>query len=108
VVSIWATAKDAKQMVAISGDYWNTCKEGQSFAVTADNGTQQWTAGPISLTASRISSTAQRQQPTPRTCSHIMESQLNVVVETAVCADDRDTTGPANQIADRILAKFPH
>jgi PknH-like extracellular domain len=29
VVSIWASPKDAKQMVAISGEDWGTCKEGQ-------------------------------------------------------------------------------
>jgi hypothetical protein len=108
VVSIWATAKSAKQMVSISGEYWGICKDGQPFTVTIDNGTQQWTAGPVAVTDLRITSTVQRQQPTPRTCSHVMARQVNVVVETSVCAGDGDTTGQANQIADKILAKFPH
>ncbi len=108
VVSIWASAKTAKQMLSISAEYWETCKDGQPFTVTSDNSTQQWTAGPVTVTDLRITSTSQRQQPTPRTCSHVMAAQVNVVVETSVCAGDGDTIGQANQIADKILAKFAH
>jgi hypothetical protein len=61
VVSIWTAAKNAKEMIAMSGTYWGTCKDGQTFTVTADNGTQQWVAGPVTVTASRITSTVQRQ-----------------------------------------------
>jgi hypothetical protein len=107
VVSIWAAAKKAKDTVAMAGNDWGSCKEGQSFTVTADNGTQQWIAGPITITVPRITTTAQRQQPTPRTCSHVMASQINVVVEAVACGADGDISGQANQIADRILAKFP-
>ena len=107
VVSIWAAAKNAREMIAMSGIYWGTCKDGQTFTATADNGTQQWVAGPVTVTPLRITSTAQRQQPTPRICSHVMASQINVVVEAVACATDGDTSGEASQIADRILAKFP-
>jgi len=60
----------------------------------------------MTITDLRITSTAQRQQPTPRTCSHVLAAQVNVVAEASVCAGDGDTNGQANQIADKILAKF--
>jgi hypothetical protein len=107
VVSIWAAAKKAKDTVSMAGNDWGSCNEGQSFTISADNGTQQWIAGPITITVPRITTTAQRQQPTPRTCSHVMASQINVVVDAVACGADGDISGQANQIADRILAKFP-
>lgn len=108
VVSIWASAKSAKSMVSITGEDWHTCKDGQPFTIVSDNTTQQWMAGPFTINDLRITSTAQRQQPTPRTCSKVMAAQVNVVVEAGVCADNGDTIAAANQIADKILAKFPH
>ncbi|MBV8966938.1 MAG: sensor domain-containing protein [Mycobacteriaceae bacterium] len=108
VVSIWATTKMAKESATMMADDWNSCKENQQFKITADNALAQWTAGPVTVTATRTTTTAQRQQPTPRTCTHITATELNVMVETVVCGTDQDTSGQANQIADRILAKFPH
>jgi hypothetical protein len=106
VVSIWASAKSAKQMLSITGEDWRSCKDGQPFTLVLNNTAQQWTAGPVTFTDLRITSTAQRQQPTPRTCSHVLAAQVNVVAEASVCAGDGDTNGQANQIADKILAKF--
>jgi hypothetical protein len=106
VVSIWASAKSAKQMLSITGEDWRSCKDGQPFTLVLNNTAQQWTAGPVTFTNLRITSTAQRQQPTPRTCAHVLAAQVNVVAEASVCAGDGDTNGQANQIADKILAKF--
>ena len=108
VITIWPSPKSAREKLEFSTFGWQRCKDGQVFSVTVDNTAQQWTAGPVVVAESRMTTSAQRAQPTPRTCSHVLARHMNILVETVVCAREGDTMGPANQIADRILAKFPH
>lgn len=107
VVTIWPSAKTATDRFDFATFDWEVCKDGQSFTVTLDNETQQWTAGPVAVTEARMTTSAQRAQPTPRSCAHVLARHWNVMVETKVCAREGDTMGAANQIADTILAKFP-
>jgi hypothetical protein len=88
---------------------WESCPDNQTFTSNLADGLRHWTSGTGTAKegTSRISTTSQREEPPPRSCSHVMASQANVVVETAVCGDN-DTRVAANQIADRIMAKIPH
>ena len=65
-----------------------------------------WFPGKTTLEETQISTTIQRQEPTPRTCYHVMARQANIVVETMACGDG-NTIDHANEIPSRILAKFP-
>jgi len=89
-------------------DNWGLCPDHAPFTYDFGHGVSHWTTGTITANedTSRISTTAQRQEPPPHTCAHVMAAQANVVVETHACGDG-DTLAAANAIADRILAKVP-
>jgi hypothetical protein len=106
VITVWQARKDATRVVPMSATEWRFCRDNQPFTVTTDGGTQHWLPGPVTVHATRMSSTTQRQEPPPRTCSHVMAAQANIVVESMVCGDG-DSVGQADQIADRLLTKFP-
>jgi hypothetical protein len=109
VISVWTDREKPRQIVRANAELtWKACPDNSPFTFDSGHGVNHWTTGTITANedTSRISTTAQRQEPPPRTCAHVMAAQANVVVETSVCGDG-DTLAAANQIADRILAKVP-
>ena len=107
VISVWQDRIQPVQAVKSTGTGWGLCPDGVFTANTSD-GQTHWLTGTVISHAPvpRISTTSQRQQPPPHTCSHVMAAQANVLVETSVCGDS-DTMSAANKIADSLLAKFP-
>ena len=108
VVTVWVDRDQPRLSVRMSAMNWDACADNEAFTSNLAGGVQHWTSGTVTANedTSRISTTSQRQEPPPHTCSKVMASQANVVVETSACGDG-DTLAAANQIADRILAKVP-
>jgi hypothetical protein len=108
VIAVWTNREGSRANVRLVALNWGVCPDNAPFTYDSGHGISHWTAGTITANedTSRISTTAQRQEPPPHTCGHVMAAQANVVVETSVCGDG-DTLAAANQIADRILAKVP-
>jgi PknH-like extracellular domain len=107
VISVWQDRVQPVRAVEDIGLDWGLCPDGV-FTLNAPEGQAHWLTGTVisRAPAPRISTTSQRQEPPPHTCSHVVAAQANVLVETSVCGDG-DTMSAANQIADSLLAKFP-
>ena len=108
MIAVWTDRDQSRQKVRNAALNWGLCPDDAPFTYDSGHGVSHWTTGTITANedTSRISTTAQRQEPPPHTCAHVMAAQANVVVETSVCGDG-DTLAAANTIADRILAKVP-
>jgi hypothetical protein len=87
-------------------DEWRDCPDGDIFFIELDaNNSQRWVPYPITTGPDRIGTTFKRDG-LPRNCHHVVAHRGNVMAEVLVCGDG-DNTGPANTVADRILAKVP-
>jgi hypothetical protein len=108
LITVWENRKEPKTVVAQSGQEWTSCPQGKPFAVKGENNTQtNWVPGPVTTESeTRVSSSVQRQELPQRACHHVIASQANIVVETIACGDG-DVAAQANEIANRLLAKFP-
>jgi hypothetical protein len=108
VISVWVDRDQPRMTVRMTALDLDSCADNQTFTSNLADGLHHWTSGTVTANedTSRISTTSQRQEPPPHTCSKVMAAQANVVVESAACGDG-DTLAAANQIADRILAKIP-
>ena len=108
MITVWETRKAVKTVVQQSGQEWTSCPQGKPFTVMGENNTQShWVPGPVTTESeTRVSTSVQREEPPKRACHHVMASQANIVVDTVACGDG-DTAAQANEIANRLLAKFP-
>jgi hypothetical protein len=109
VISVWENRNQPRDVLDSARRDWALCHDGEQFTVAASGGEgdQYWVAGQISAAGeTRASSVIERQEPPERTCHHVFATQANIGVETTACGDG-DTAAQANEIADRILARFP-
>ena len=109
VISVWVDRKQPRAVLDSARRDWALCHDGERFTVLTSDGEAgpYWVAGPISAEVeTRASSVIERQDPPGRTCQHVFAVQANIGVETIACGEG-DTAAQANEIADRILARFP-
>ncbi len=109
VISVWENRKQARHVVDSVRIGWAFCHADEQFTVAGSGGEpdQYWVAGQISADGeTRASSVIERREPSGRTCHSVVAVQANIGVEARACGDG-DTAAQANEIVDRILARFP-
>lgn len=109
VISVWENRRQPRDVLDSVQRAWALCHAGEQFTVTGSGGEgdQYWVAGQISAQGeTRASSVIERAEPPGRTCHHTVAIQANIAVEARACGEG-DTAAQANEIADRILARFP-
>lgn len=117
VVAVYEDARTVDAGLYAFLSAWNTyCPKGKQLTLTDGDTTQTWTAGPADPPTDswtngndvdRMSTVTRREQPTPRSCAHVISATGLVVVESAVCTPDDAAIGQAATIVDRITAKLP-
>jgi hypothetical protein len=106
VISVFASRADTAPFLSAMASDWSSCIRKGAITMTGPP-SQHWTPGQIEQGDARIAITVTRNDPPPpRTCHHVLAAQANIVVDALVCGDG-DTVAPTNQIADKLLAKFP-
>lgn len=112
LISVWQDPSQPKIVVDQSAYEWGYCPLDKLFTVPAmgDVAPTHWVPSSYPPDSeSRVGIAVQRRESPPRTCYHVMASQANLVVEAMACGDGdaAQQAGHANEIASRILAKFP-